>query len=228
MISFVHIYFITKNERLYKLCFCCIILLISRASAHAQNYYSVGVGANANLIRNDLAVLSFRAASEYGFNKTFGLRFDFTTGPFAEGDSKSGKATLYTVKVNGWGFDLSPRFYLQSKKRNGPYGFYIGPTFIYRRVSETFDGYPSSSKSSKTYLSETGNAFGAGVTLGWKIAKRYFFVEPGLCISYASAKYPSSEAHKMISIYYQTTELFNINAYVCIGLVYSKAIRENK
>lgn len=211
---------------------CLIFLSFNSSNCQAQKHLSIGGGINRTIFSTDLeGAFNLRLLGEAGLTRLLSIRADFRNGPYAHGWSRrSDFGDVYNIWINGWGIDLGPRFYLQNKKKDGPYGFYIQPNLLFRKVNETFSGYLMDDNRYYLFpttfpyvnIREDGFGYGMGLALGWKYVYNFLFMEPGFSIDFAQAIYNDTQNHRTISSHYETSDLVSFNFHFNIGLFYSK------
>jgi hypothetical protein len=174
---------------------------------------------------------NYRIVAEQSISSFLSFRLDYRNGLYEHGWGESSDfGNLYNIWVKGHGIDIGPRFYLHKRKTGGPWGFYLGVNFVYRRLTESFSGYlvddANYMADPKSFpyadIQTKGNGFGIGTGCGWKFVWKYLFFEPGFSFEYLQEKYGSSQDHQIISNYYDASNLLTLNFHFNVGLIYSK------
>jgi hypothetical protein len=114
-----------------------LLILFTGASMSAQ-YVSPRVDLIGILAR-DLKV--FRPSLEYAFHKNLSVNVAYENGKFESGTKQVNFATPMEVySVKGYGGVGEFRYYPFTKERRAPAGFFVGPYFGYRNISERYTG----------------------------------------------------------------------------------------
>ena len=156
---------------------CCLSNVFSQTNVFKVDFSYIGfamideVTQPDNFISSSNKALVFRPSFERSFGKNFSALITFEYGKYESGEIRhintstnvSQVEEVYTVK--GWGIMPEIRYYITSKRRAAPVGFFIGSHYRYRQVTEKFS---NSKEINDTTISNDGRISDVGFNLGYK------------------------------------------------------------